>query len=514
MPVSTRGKKRGSMNMEERNGSVMKKQKKRGRNSKRGRIQRDTGVKRSKRLKKDSCSSSNKLPRLARIKSSQVDTEEAERSPHLSIHSAAKELLRRKHYKDFLDGEDLSYMLAYKREIEEDVREVEAAITLQKRWRGLKGRDTVSTLKFRREQLEKKRARLFERSFFRAFGLTGLVLSLEIFPIFLILSEKTDHIPDFDNSICIAIVACFAMMIRFSHMFVCVLGEGSTAAPILASFIAFAFSTLCIFTYTLLTIIAKDFIARHASMYLLIYPLLSVVVGVILGCIWRFQTVSRWTYQHIPHKTQLVTDEFLDSLDTGDIVFHSGEDYLSKLIKFFTGAHACHVGVIVRDPSRRVRKAYGLKMPQKELVDATSSRKVRGKGKKRRRRKNKRGVKTTKERIFVLETVFGRRGHAVEMMSLRDWIREYARSDGENYTCFVRHLLLPDHEYIHAHHPLDDLLMPLRRSEYEPNFLSIVYSVLRLQVQSSMKHIFCSELVGAVRDTVFLFSFVVFPLFN
>mgnify|MGYP007000172191 len=103
---------------------------------------------------------------------------------------------------------------------------------------------------------------------------------------------------------------------------------------------------------------------------------------------------------------------------------------LSKLIKFFTGAHACHVGVIVRDPSRRVRKAYGLKMPQKELVDATSSRKVRGKGKKRRRRKNKRGVKTTKERIFVLETVFGRRGHAVEMMSLRDWIREYARSDG------------------------------------------------------------------------------------
>ena len=73
-------------------------------------------------------------------------------------------------------------------------------------------------------------------------------------------------------------------------MFVSVLGEGSTAAPILASFVAFAFSTLCIFTHTLLTIIAKDFIARHASMYSLIYPLLSVVVGVILGCIWRFQT--------------------------------------------------------------------------------------------------------------------------------------------------------------------------------------------------------------------------------
>ena len=130
-------------------------------------------------------------------------------------------------------------------------------------------------------------------------------------------------------------------------------------------------------------------------------------------------------------------------------------------------------------------------MPAKELVDATSSRKVRGRGKKRktRKRKGKRN-KTTKERIFVLETVFGRRGHAVEMMSLRDWIREYACADGEDYTCFVRHLLLPDYEYIHSHHPLDDLLMPLRRSEYEPNFLSIVYSVLRLQVQSSMKHIF------------------------
>ena len=149
-------------------------------------------------------------------------------------------------------------------------------------------------------------------------------------------------------------------------------------------------------------------------------------------------------------------------------------------------------------------------MPAKELVDATSSRKVRGRGKKRktRKRKGKRN-KTTKERIFVLETVFGRRGHAVEMMSLRDWIREYACADGEDYTCFVRHLLLPDYEYIHSHHPLDDLLMPLRRSEYEPNFLSIVYSVLRLQVQSSMKHIFCSELVGAVLQHMTVLSHAV-----
>ena len=75
----------------------------------------------------------------------------------------------------------------------------------------------------------------------------------------------------------------------------------------------------------------------------------------IVGCVWRFRTVSNWTYQHIPHETKLVTDELLSELDTGDVVFHSGQDHLSKLIKFFTGAHACHVGVIVRDPSRRVR---------------------------------------------------------------------------------------------------------------------------------------------------------------
>jgi hypothetical protein len=180
---------------------------------------------------------------------------------------------------------------------------------------------------------------------------------------------------------------------------------------------------------------------------------------------------------------------------------------LSRIIKFFTNSHASHVGIIVKDPSVRVRKAYDLKMPTEEIMESTSLRKVRGRGRKKRRRKKTRKKNTTKDRVFVLETVFGRRGHAVEMMSLRDWIREYVKSDGtEDYTCFVRHLLLPDYEYIHSHHPLDDLLIPLRNSEYEPNFMSIVYSVLRLQIQSSMKHIFCSELVAAVLQHITVLS--------
>ena len=341
-----------------------KKKKRNCRTNKRAREKESRATRRSKRSKKRNVRV--ELPRLKKIKENQA--EESERSPHLTMHSAAKELLRRKHYHDFLEGDDLSYVEAYRREIEEDLREVEAAITLQKRWRGLKGRDVASTLKFRREQLEKKRARLFERSFFRAFGLTGLVLIAQIVPIFLILSEKADALPHVDNSFCAVIVACIAMMIRFSHMFVSILGEGSTAAPILASFMGATFSMLFLSTYGILTFVAKDFIARHALLHTLIFPFLSIPVGMIVGCIWRFRTVSNWTYQHIPHTTKFVTDELLSELDTGDVVFHSGQDHLSKLIKFFTGAHASHVGVIVRDPSRRVRSVSYHSLVSKEIT--------------------------------------------------------------------------------------------------------------------------------------------------
>ena len=64
-------------------------------------------------------------------------------------------------------------------------------------------------------------------------------------------------------------------------------------------------------------------------------------------------------------------------------------------------------------------------MPEKELVDATSSRKFEDeKEEENEEEKGQEEQDNKGKRIFVLD-IFGRRGHAVEMMSLRDWIREY-----------------------------------------------------------------------------------------
>jgi hypothetical protein len=214
---------------------------------------------------------------------------------------------------------------AYRREIEEDSREVEAAIILQKRWRGHKGRDFSNSLKFRKEMLERKKAKLFERSFFRAFGVTAIVLCFQILPVLLILL-KNEHVSVVtqlhDTKTCVLIVVIFASLIRFSHNFQFVLGEGSTAAVILSTFVGSVCSLIFIFTYGLCTVMTQNFISKHDLLKYMIRPLFSVIIGTFMGICWRWKTVSAWTHQHIKYETKFVTDDLLDHLDTGDIVFH------------------------------------------------------------------------------------------------------------------------------------------------------------------------------------------------
>ena len=59
--------------------------------------------------------------------------------------------------------------------------------------------------------------------------------------------------------------------------------------------------------------------------------------------------------------------------------------------------------MIVRDPDARTRKLYG-------LSSSASSR--------------------HKERLFVLESVFGRKNEAIVMQPLRDWLAEYKKETG------------------------------------------------------------------------------------
>ncbi|KAL9643129.1 hypothetical protein ABK040_003928 [Willaertia magna] len=174
----------------------------------------------------------------------------------------------------------------------------------------------------------------------------------------------------------------------------------------------------------------------------------------------------------------IYVEDVYNSLQTGDIILHSGKGNFSKAIQLSFASTWSHASIVIRNPSNEIRKAYNLpSIVNENHVD-----------------------------IFVAESetdcVDKREGGGIQLVELYYWLNDYLDRDPTDL-CVLRRLAIPQTTNNNENRNLDQFpelekyLLDSKDKTYEVSKKELVFCIIKKNKQSNDSSVFCSEFVAS-----------------
>mgnify|MGYP002379337530 CR=1 FL=1 len=169
-----------------------------------------------------------------------------------------------------------------------------------------------------------------------------------------------------------------------------------------------------------------------------------------------------------------LVDDVYDSLDTGDILLHSGNGNFSAIIQLMTGCMWSHVSMLIRNPSDEIKRAYNVPLSN-----------------------------NPKDELYVFEaeakTWDNKQGGGLQLVEFRKWMRDYYERDPRDFMA-LRRLMISDVERstkVKQLSPdLTRFILDNTSTKYEQKKSELMKCIIKTNKASGKSSFFCSEVVA------------------
>ena len=199
--------------------------------------------------------------------------------------------------------------------------------------------------------------------------------------------------------------------------------------------------------------------------------------------IWKRRITSEDDKRFDKMFNYMYAEDYIPIARTGDIFLHSGTTFASRAIQIATRSIWSHVGIIIVNPSQRVKELY-------QLTNSTSN-------------------------VFVLDsdfTTFDKRfGGGVQMTEVTQFFYKYFNDWDEHNLTVIRRLIPTTivnsgTSTLEVREDIEDWLVSIHNRPYQQRFLEMILSISRNNESNTNNSFFCSELVAQAYDELKLLN--------